>query len=66
MIVTVKQQRPYPAFTITRRAQDSCEAGHPWVYDTEVLDPPAHENGELVDLFNNRGRYVGTGLVSDR
>ncbi len=62
----MKQARSYPRLTITRKAQLSCEAGHPWVYDTEVLSADPHENGGLVDLFSTRGRYVGTGLISDR
>ena len=62
----MKQERAYPRFTVTRKAQLSCEAGHPWIYDTEVLSADEHENGGIADVFSTRGRYVGTGLVSDR
>ena len=61
----MKQQRPYPRFTVTHKAQLACEAGHPWIYDTEVLEAGEHENGGIVDIFSTRGRYIGTGLVSD-
>ncbi|HJD23123.1 MAG TPA: class I SAM-dependent rRNA methyltransferase [Firmicutes bacterium] len=61
----MKQQRPYPCFTVTHKAQLACEAGHPWIYDTEVLEAGEHENGGIVDVFSTRGRYIGTGLVSD-
>lgn len=62
----MKQERAYPRFTVTRKAQLSCEAGHPWIYDTEVLSADEHKNGGIADVFSTRGRYVGTGLVSDR
>ena len=62
----MKQERTYPRFTITHKAQLSCETGHPWIYDTEILDADEHENGGIVDVFSTRGRYVGTGVVSDR
>ena len=62
----MKQERDYPRLIITRKAQLSCEAGHPWIYDTEVLSADDHENGGVVDVFSSRNRYVGTGLISDR
>ncbi|HIW72704.1 MAG TPA: class I SAM-dependent rRNA methyltransferase [Firmicutes bacterium] len=62
----MRQNRDYPRLTVTRKAQLSCEAGHPWIYDTEVLAAEGHENGGIVDVFSTRGRYIGTGLVSDR
>ena len=33
----MKQQRPYPIVTITKKSQRSIEAGHPWVYAGEVV-----------------------------
>lgn len=61
----MKQERRFPAFTITKKAETSVRAGHPWVYDTEVLrvtgDCP---NGCLADAFTEKGSYLGTGFVS--
>lgn len=61
----MKQQRPFAKATITNKAQLSCEAGHPWIYDTEITAMQGHyDNGGLVDVFSRRGSYIGTGLIS--
>ena len=64
----MKQQRPYPAYTVSRKAQAALEGGHPWVYADEIrLAPtPAPENGALVDLVSEKGRYLGTGMLSEQ
>ena len=51
----MKQARPWPAFSVTAKAQHSLESGHPWVYDTEITAAPETlpAPGEIVDL----GRY---------
>ncbi|MCI6640606.1 MAG: class I SAM-dependent rRNA methyltransferase [Pygmaiobacter massiliensis] len=63
----MKQARAYPQVTVTPKAQRSLAAGHPWVYEGEVLSvlpaPPA-ENGGLVDVVTEKGRYIGTGFYS--
>lgn len=62
----MKQERPYAKVTITRKAQISCEAGHPWIYDSEVLNVDgSYENGGLVDVLSIRGQYIGTGFISE-
>ncbi|MCI8813363.1 MAG: class I SAM-dependent rRNA methyltransferase, partial [Oscillibacter sp.] len=41
--------------------------GHPWVYGQEVLATEGEaENGGLVDVLSKKGRYLGTGLLSER
>ena len=62
----MKQQRPYPAFAVTPKAERSLNAGHPWVYGEEITDQPETmpENGALVDVVSRRGSYLGTGLLS--
>ena len=62
----MKQSRPYPAYTITKKAEHSIAAGHPWVYAEEITQLPgdAPENGALVDVCSSRGSYLGTGLLS--
>lgn len=61
----MKQQREYPAVTITQKAILSLEKGHPWIYDTELIAPPSVENGALVDLFGIKKNYLGTGMWSE-
>ena len=59
------KERPYPLFTVSKKAEAALRAGHPWVYDTELRgDIPQPENGALVDVQSEKGRYLGTGFFS--
>ena len=61
----MKTERPYPQLIITKKGSRSVQAGHPWIYDEEVLTPQDQlENGCLVDAVTENGRYLGTGLLS--
>lgn len=61
-------ERQFPIVEVTRKAQAAIENGHPWVYDAEVLRtvPEAFENGALVDVVSDKGRYLGTGIFSEK
>lgn len=60
-------ERPFPKAQVTRKAQLNIRAGHPWVYDTELvgINGP-YENGDLVEVTGERGQYLGTGFISER
>ena len=59
-------ERPYSAFTITEKAERSLRAGHPWVYDAEVIDiRGSYENGDIVDVYTKRGKWLGAGYVNE-
>lgn len=67
----MKQLRRFPQATVSAKAARSINAGHPWVFDAEVrrIDPApsdgrAPENGDLVDVLDEKGGYLGTGLLS--
>ncbi len=61
----MKQSRPYPIVTITKKGQRAIEAGHPWVYAGEVVScPDGVENGALVDVCSEKGTWLGAGLLS--
>ena len=69
----MKQQRPYPQLIVSRKAARSLAAGHPWVFDSEVLrlapspvDGHAATNGELVDVFEENGTWQGCGMLSQQ
>ena len=63
----MKADRPYPRFTVTPKAEAAILRGHPWVYDAEVLSlEGTPENGELVDILSKKGRYLGTGFLSQQ
>jgi 23S rRNA (cytosine1962-C5)-methyltransferase len=50
--------------TITRRGEDRARAGHPWIYRSDVVQVDA-DKGDLVQVFNVRGRPLGHALFSD-
>ena len=63
----MKADRGYPKFTITPKAEAAILRGHPWVYDAEIHSMEgAPENGKLVDILSKKGRYLGTGFLSEQ
>ena len=67
----MKQLRPFPQAIITKKGARFLAAGNVWVYDAEVLEVrPAPsdgrevENGDLVDVVDEKGTYLGTGPIS--
>ena len=61
----MKQPRPYPILTITKKGQRAIESGHPWVYAGEVTScPEGVTNGAIVDVLGQSGSWLGTGLLS--
>lgn len=58
-------ERTYPKISVTPKAEASVRAGHPWVYADEITCcPEGIENGSLVDVVNQKGRYLGTGFYN--
>ena len=63
----MKQHRDFPKITVSRKAQASLEAGHPWVYDAEVQTIESNiSNGSLVDVLSDKDKYLGTGFISEK
>ncbi len=62
----MKTPRPYPAYTVSKKAEAGILAGHPWAYADEITAGPETPppNGSVVDLLSGRGRYLGSGFVS--
>ena len=61
----MKQQRSFPAFTVSKRCEKRLKDGHPWVYDNEIENAPENaENGCIADVLSPKGSYLGSGLVS--
>ncbi|MCI2057291.1 MAG: class I SAM-dependent rRNA methyltransferase [Oscillibacter sp.] len=62
----MKSERTYPHVSITPKAEASLLRGHPWVYSEEILSSEGQTvNGGLVDVLNRKGRYLGTGILSE-
>ncbi|MBQ8431570.1 MAG: class I SAM-dependent rRNA methyltransferase [Clostridia bacterium] len=58
--------RTYPTVTITSKGEKMLTGGHVWVYADEItaLDGTP-ENGSLVDVRSQKGKYLGTGFYND-
>ncbi|HEY9855129.1 MAG TPA: class I SAM-dependent rRNA methyltransferase [Stenomitos sp.] len=42
-------------------------AGHPWVFAGEVLEkPPAEADGQIVSVYDARGRFIGQGYCNTK
>ncbi len=61
----MKAERGYPRFVISQKGVRWAQTGHPWLYASDVvIEPEEYENGCLADAVSEKGRYIGTGLVS--
>ena len=61
----MKSTRPYPILTITKKGRKAIEDGHPWVYAGEILSCPSDApNGSVVDVLDEKGTWLGAGLLS--
>lgn len=59
------KERGLNKVTVSRKGEASISEGYPWVYDSEVFDDKGEaENGDIVDIVNQRGRYVATGFIN--
>ncbi len=62
----MKTNRPFPSVTITKKGQKFLENGHVWVYAEEITAADANiENGAVVDVLSDKGRYLGSGFYSE-
>jgi len=59
-------ERPYAKATITEKAEKSVRGGHPWVYGEEITEfSGSYENGDIVDVYTKKGRWLGAGYIND-
>ncbi len=59
-------KRNYPLITISEKGEDFIESGNNWVYENEIISiSKEHNNGDIVDVTSKKGKYLGTGFISD-
>lgn len=51
---------------VNRRAAERVRGGHLWIYRSDVTDAANVPGGGVVSLTDERGRFVGQALYSDR
>lgn len=58
--------RNFIQIIITKKGENRARMGHPWVFEGEVLkESEKPENGSLVDVVSEKGKYIGTGFYND-
>ena len=58
--------REFQKAIITEKAERALRGGHPWVYGEEVLSVSGeYENGDIIDVYSKKERYLGTGFIND-
>ena len=58
--------RGYPIVAVTKKCERFIKGGHIWVYADEILSVDGeYENGDIVDVLTDKGRYLGSGYIND-
>ncbi len=59
-------ERGYPRVTVSKKCERFIKGGHIWVYHDEIqaIDG-SYENGDIVDVLTEKGRYLGSGYIND-
>ena len=59
-------ERPYSKIHITEKGTRALKNRHPWVYGDEVVEITGKvQNGDIVDVFSPKGRWLGAGFYND-
>ena len=63
----MKAERKFPRVLVTAKGARWVDGGHPWVYESDVASVEGQpENGALVDAVSEKGKYLGTGFLSEK
>ena len=58
--------RGYPRVTVSKKCERFIKGGHIWVYHDEIKEiDGSYENGDIVDVLTEKGRYLGSGYIND-
>ena len=61
----MKTERPFPAVTVSPKAERSLRAGHPWLYAEEIRSSSGELTpGGITDVFTQKGAWLGAGVYS--
>lgn len=62
----MKVEREYTKIIIDKKGTRQQESFHPWVYDNEIVEVQGkYENGDIVDVLSEKGKYIGSGFIND-
>lgn len=62
----MKQERSFKKVFVTKKQEKRIKQLHPWVYVDEIIEQDDKiVNGSIVDVFGNKGNYLGSGFYSE-
>ncbi len=62
----MKNEREYAQVIITKKGERWQESSHPWVYESDIQEIKGeYENGDIVDVLSQKGKYIGSGIISE-
>lgn len=58
--------REFTKIKITPKGERAARHGHPWVFCDEITNVDGtYQNGDLVDVYSSKDKYLGTGFIND-
>ena len=58
--------REFIKIKITPKGERAARHGHPWVFSDEIINVDGeYKNGDLVDVYSSKDKYLGTGFIND-
>lgn len=58
--------KEFTKIKITPKGERAARHGHPWVFSDEITDVSGeYTNGDLVDVYSSKDKYLGTGFIND-
>ena len=59
-------ERGFAKLKVSPKAERSLRQGHPWVYGEEITGTEGTwQNGDIVDVLSSRGKWLGSGFISE-
>ena len=63
----MKTERGFPRVVITDKGARWVNSGHPWIYEGEIVSSDEDiPNGSIVDAVDLKGKYLGSGFLSEK
>lgn len=60
----MRSLRQFPIIIVTKKGSRRLLSGHPWVYSDDIFSSEEPENGSIVDVVSENGKYLGSGFYS--
>lgn len=58
--------RNFAKAIVNERAETAVKGGHPWIFAEKIVSVEGdYENGDLVDVYTRKQRFLGTGFIND-